>query len=174
MSIEIVTADITRLDVDAIVNAANTSLLGGGGVDGAIHRAAGPALLEACRGLPQVQPGVRCPTGEARLTPGFNLPARYVIHTVGPVWRGGAHDEASLLASCYQQSMALAIEHAVESIAFPAISCGIYGYPPELAAPLALRNLRVAQEGIAPIRVLVCCFSPSMASIWQAALNDAG
>lgn len=174
MSIEIVTADITRLDVDAIVNAANTSLLGGGGVDGAIHRAAGPALLEACRRLPQVQAGVRCPTGAARLTPGFNLPARYVIHTVGPVWHGGSHDEASLLASCYQQSMALAIEHAVRSIAFPAISCGIYGYPPELAAPVALRSLREAQGGKAPIRVLLCCFGQPMASIWQAALNDAG
>ncbi|HEY2622193.1 MAG TPA: O-acetyl-ADP-ribose deacetylase [Dyella sp.] len=173
MSIEIVTADITRLDVDAIVNAANTSLLGGGGVDGAIHRAAGPALLEACRRLPQVQPGVRCPTGEARLTPGFHLPARYIIHTVGPVWHGGSHDEAALLASCYRDSMALAIEHAVQSIAFPAISCGIYGYPPELAAAVALRSLREAQTGIAPIRVLLCCFGPSMTSIWQAALNDA-
>ncbi len=173
MSIEIVTADITRLDVDAIVNAANSSLLGGGGVDGAIHRAAGLGLLEACRNLPQVRPGVRCPTGEARLTPGFNLSARYVIHTVGPVWRGGSYDEASLLASCYRESMALAIEHAVESIAFPAISCGIYGYPPELAAPVALLSLRDAQKGITPIRVLLCCFNPSMASIWQAALNDA-
>jgi O-acetyl-ADP-ribose deacetylase (regulator of RNase III) len=173
MSIEIVTADITRLDVDAIVNAANTSLLGGGGVDGAIHRAAGPALLEACRRLPQVQPGVRCPTGEARLTQGFHLPARYIIHTVGPVWHGGSHDEASLLASCYRQSMTLAIEHAVQSIAFPAISCGIYGYPPELAAAVALRSLREAQTRIAPISVLLCCFGPSMTSIWQAALNDA-
>jgi O-acetyl-ADP-ribose deacetylase (regulator of RNase III) len=173
MSIEIVIADITLLDVDAIVNAANATLLGGGGVDGAIHRAAGPALLEACRRLPQVQAGVRCPTGEARLTPGFKLSARYVIHTVGPVWRGGSHDEAALLARCYQESMALAIEHAVESIAFPAISCGIYGYPPELAAPVALSSLRDAQQGTAPIRVLVCCFNPSMASIWQAALNDA-
>lgn len=172
MSIEIVTTDITRLDVDAIVNAANSSLLGGGGVDGAIHRAAGPALLEACRTLPQVQAGVRCPTGEARLTPGFNLPARYVIHTVGPVWRGGSHDEARLLARCYEQSMALALDHAVQSIAFPAISCGIYGYPPERAAPVALRSLRDAQKDIAPIRVLLCCFNASMTSVWQAALND--
>jgi O-acetyl-ADP-ribose deacetylase len=173
MSIAIITADITRLQVDAVVNAANTTLLGGGGVDGAIHRAAGPQLLQACRELPQVRPGVRCPTGEARMTAAFQLPARYVIHTVGPIWRGGSHDEPTLLASCYQQSMLLAIEHSVQSIAFPAISCGIYGYPPELAAPVALRSLRNAHRGHAPIRVWLCCFDEAMASIWQAALNDA-
>ena len=172
MSIQIITADITRLQVDAVVNAANTTLLGGGGVDGAIHRAAGPQLLQACRELPQVHPGVRCPTGEARITPGFQLPARYVIHTVGPVWHGGSRDEPALLASCYQQSMALAIEHSIQSIAFPAISCGIYGYPPELAAPVALLSLRNAQSGAAPIRVWLCCFNASMSLIWQAALND--
>jgi O-acetyl-ADP-ribose deacetylase (regulator of RNase III) len=107
------------------------------------------------------------------MTAGFELPARYVIHTVGPIWRGGLHDEPTLLASCYQQSMGLAIEHSVQSIAFPAISCGIYGYPPEQAAPVALRSLRNAQSGHAPIRVWLCCFDEAMASIWQAAINDA-
>jgi len=172
MPIRIITADITQLNVDAIVNAANTGLLGGGGVDGAIHRAAGPELLEACRELPQVRPGVRCPTGEARITPGFRLPARYIIHTVGPVWRDGEHDEPALLASCYRQSMLLAIEHGVRSIAFPAISCGVYGYPPGLAAPVALRSLRDALQKNTSMDVLLCCFGEAMASIWQTALND--
>src|SRR5688572_3091798 len=120
--IEVVQGDITTLDVDAIVNAANERMLGGGGVDGAIHRAAGPQLLEACRDVPEVRPGVRCPTGEARMTPGFRLPAHYVIHTVGPVWRGGTHGEPGLLASCYRNSLALARQHGIRSIAFPAIS----------------------------------------------------
>ena len=171
--IEIVTADITQLNVDAIVNAANSTLLGGGGVDGAIHRAAGPALLQACRELPQLSPGVRCPTGEARITPGFRLPARYVIHTVGPVWHGGTHGEPDLLASCYRRSMILALEHGVKSIAFPAISCGVYGYPPELAAPVALRSLRDTVSVEAPVRILLCCFNDAMAAIWRAALSDA-
>lgn len=172
MSIEIVIADITQLNVGAIVNAANPSLLGGGGVDGAIHRAAGPELMEACRALPQVRLGVRCPTGEARITPGFKLPARYIIHTVGPVWHGGTQDEPALLASCYRQSMALAMAHGVDSIAFPAISCGVYGYPPELAAPVALHSLRDAHATETPLRILLCCFNETMAAIWQAALND--
>jgi O-acetyl-ADP-ribose deacetylase (regulator of RNase III) len=171
MSIEIVVADITRLSVEAIVNAANSTLLGGGGVDGAIHRAAGPELLAACRALPQHPAGVRCPTGEARITPGFALPARYVIHTVGPVWRGGDHDEPRLLARCYRQSVALAIEHGLRSIAFPAISCGVFGYPPELAAPVALGSLQSAGGDAPAMRMLLCCFSPSMAAIWQDALN---
>lgn len=174
MSIEIVIADITELNTDAIVNAANPSLLGGGGVDGAIHRAAGPELMEACRALPQVRLGVRCPTGEARITPGFRLPARYIIHAVGPVWHGGTHDEPTLLAGCYRHSMTLAIKHGVDSIAFPAISCGVYGYPPELAAPVALRSLRDAQRPGAPLHVVLCCFGEAMAAIWQNALNDAG
>ena len=173
MTIEIVIADITRLDVDAIVNAAHPSLLGGGGVDGAIHRAAGPALLEACRALPQVAPGVRCPTGAARITPGFALPARHVIHTVGPVWHGGDDGEPELLASCYRQSMRLAAEHAMASIAFPAISCGVYGYPPQRAAPVAIAALREAQRAQTGMRVLLCCFDARMAAVWRVALSPA-
>jgi O-acetyl-ADP-ribose deacetylase len=142
--LEAIQGDITTLDVDAIVNAANTGLLGGGGVDGAIHRAAGPDLLAACRALPEVTPGVRCPTGEARITPGFRLRARYVIHTAGPVWHGGRRNERELLASCYQQSLALARDHRVQSIAFPAISCGIYGFPVDEAAQIAVREIRAA------------------------------
>jgi O-acetyl-ADP-ribose deacetylase (regulator of RNase III) len=174
MNIELITADITRLEVDAIVNAANVSLLGGGGVDGAIHRAAGPQLLQACRALPEVSPGVRCPTGEARITPGFSLLARYVIHTVGPIWHGGTQGESDLLANCYRQSMALAYEYGVRSVAFPAISCGVYGYPPRLAAAVALRGLRDMVREQEPIRVLLCSFDDAMAAIWRSALTDAG
>jgi O-acetyl-ADP-ribose deacetylase (regulator of RNase III) len=134
--------DITKLEVDAIVNAANEMMLGGGGVDGAIHRAAGVALLEACRAVPEARPGVRCPTGEARITRGFNLPAKHVIHTVGPVWHGGDAGEDELLASCYRASLALAESYAVRSIAFPAISCGVYGFPSERAAAIAVREVR--------------------------------
>jgi O-acetyl-ADP-ribose deacetylase (regulator of RNase III) len=134
--------DITTLAVDAIVNAANERMLGGGGVDGAIHRAAGPQLLEACRAIPEVRPGVRCPTGEARITSGFALPATYVIHTVGPVWQGGGANEDALLASCYRTSLDLAITHDVASIAFPAISCGVYGFPAERASAIAVREVR--------------------------------
>lgn len=172
MNIEIITGDITRLNVDAIVNAANTTLLGGGGVDGAIHRAAGPRLLQACRAIPEVAPGIRCPTGEARITSGFDLPARYIIHTVGPVWHGGNSGEPALLASCYRQSMTLAMDYAVDSIAFPAISCGVYGYPPERASRVALRSLFGAPES-GPSQVQICCFSDAMADLWRASLNDA-
>jgi O-acetyl-ADP-ribose deacetylase (regulator of RNase III) len=128
-------------------------------------------LLEACKALPQVAPGVRCPTGEARITPGFLLPARYVIHTVGPVWHGGHRDEPELLARCYRSCIALADEHAIESIAFPAISCGVYGYPPEQAARVAIATLRK----VAPraMDVQLCCYDERMASIWQDALNRA-
>lgn len=169
----VVTADLTRLALDAIVNAANPALLGGGGVDGAIHRAAGPALLAACRALPEVKPGVRCPTGEARLTPGFELPARYVIHTVGPVWHGGNAGEAELLASCYRSCIALAIEHDLHRIGFPAISCGVYGYPPERAAEVAIATLRDALAAHPALDVRLCCFDDRMSKIWQSALNRA-
>lgn len=169
MVLEVIEADITGLAVDAIVNAANETLLGGGGVDGAIHRKAGPALLAACRALPEVAPGVRCPTGEARLTAGFALPARYVIHTVGPVWHGGQRGEPGLLADCYQNSLLLAQREGLESIAFPAISAGVYGYPPDLAAHVAVGAVRAAPWR--PARVLFCAFSPAMAAHFRAALR---
>ena len=169
MAIEVVRADITTLDVDAIVNAANERLLGGGGVDGAIHRAAGRELLAACRQIPEVRPGVRCPTGEARLTPGFRLPARHVIHTVGPVWHGGSRGEPELLASCYRNSMALARDAGVRSIAFPAISCGIYGYPIDAAATIAVREVRACLDrGMQPTSVLLVAFDEDMFSVLAA------
>lgn len=154
--IDVVRGDITTLDVEAIVNAANERMLGGGGVDGAIHRAAGRELYEACLAVPEVQPGVRCPTGQSRITPGFQLAARYVIHTVGPIWRGGEHGEAQLLASCYRTALALAHQHRVRAIAFPAISCGVYGYPIDEAAAIALRETRANERHFE--RILLVAF----------------
>ncbi|HTH68201.1 MAG: O-acetyl-ADP-ribose deacetylase [Rhodanobacter sp.] len=174
MPLKIIAADITALALDAIVNAANPSLLGGGGVDGAIHRAAGPALLEACRALPESASGVRCPAGEARITPGFGLPARYVIHTVGPVWHGGTAGEARLLACCYRNALRLLREHRLHTIAFPAISCGVYGYPAAQAAGVAIATLRDELAGNEAIEVTLCCFSGDMRAIFQDALDAVG
>ncbi len=181
--IKIIQGDITTLAVDAIVNAANQVMLGGGGVDGAIHRVAGYELYKACFKVPEVRPGVRCPTGEARITPGFKLPAKFVIHTVGPVYRDGQHGEPEKLAACYRNSLALAAENGCTSIAFPCISTGIYGYPIEDAAKIAVREVReflaaknakdAEREGVcshapngragAPrtpqMEVIFCCFS---------------
>jgi O-acetyl-ADP-ribose deacetylase (regulator of RNase III) len=152
-AIEIVEGDITKLDVDAIVNAANKTLLGGGGVDGAIHRAAGPELRAACARLDG------CETGGAKITPGFGLRARYIIHTVGPVWGGGARGEDRLLAACYRSSFTLARQHGLASIAYPAISTGAYGFPPDRAARIALRTVLAALAEESPIeRVVFCCF----------------
>lgn len=170
--VDVVRADITTLAVDAIVNAANAALLGGGGVDGAIHRAAGPELLAACRAMPEISPGVRCPTGEARLTPGFRLPARHVIHAVGPVWQGGDAGEHRLLAGAYRSSLGLAREHGVESIAFPAISCGAYGFPLALAAGIAVRAILVFLAADEVLRhVQLVAFSPEVEAAFQAALK---
>jgi len=171
--IEIVEGDITGLAVDAIVNAANERLLGGGGVDGAIHRAAGPGLLEECRAIPEERPGVRCPTGEARITGGHRLPARFVIHTVGPVWRGGAHGEADLLASCYRSSLRLAAENGVRSIAFPAIGTGIYRYPLDSACAIALSTTATFLEGNrVPERVLFIGFTAGVVEVLRSAYRD--
>jgi len=163
---EALQTDITRLPVDAIVNAANSTLLGGGGVDGAIHRAAGPELLAECQRLGG------CPTGEARITAGYRLPARHVIHTVGPVWHGGAHGESELLAACYRNSLALAARHGVRSIAFPAISCGVYGYPVEPATQIAVREVSHFLAGHDAIeRVVFACFSPDVLAAYRRALG---
>jgi len=171
--IEITRGDITRLHVDAVVNAANRSLLGGGGVDGAIHRAAGPELLETCRKIPEVEPNVRCPTGEARITPGFRLPARYVIHTVGPVWRGGEHGERELLASCYRSSLQLAAEYKLRSIAFPAISCGAYWFPIDRAARIAIVTTAEFLSGSEiPARVVFAAFSDRVLSALRLAKGN--
>jgi len=165
--IKIIQGDITTLAVDAIVNAANQMMLGGGGVDGAIHDAAGDELYEACLKVPEVRPGVRCPTGEARITPGFRLPAKFVIHTVGPVYRDGQQGEPEKLAACYRNSLALAAENNCTSIAFPCISTGVYGYPIEGATQIAVHEVKSflsAEE----MEVIFCCFSARDMAVYQA------
>jgi len=172
--IEVLEGDITKLKVDAIVNAANERMLGGGGVDGAIHRAAGPELLEECRRLPEVRPGVRCPTGEARITGGYRLPAKYVIHTVGPVWDGGGYGEDELLASCYRNALALGKQKGVKSIAFPAISTGVYGFPVERAAKIAAREAKqFLHDNPDPERILLVCFGRDAYQTFKHAAADA-
>jgi len=164
MKLRVIQGDITKIQADAIVNAANKTLLGGGGVDGAIHRAAGPELLEACR----VFHG--CESGEARITPGFRLPAKYVIHTPGPVWRGGTHGEADTLRACYVNSLALAARHQCRTVVFPCISTGVYGYPHAEAARIAVETVRAWSEPW-PEEVIFCCFSEAMRAIYEQILN---
>jgi O-acetyl-ADP-ribose deacetylase (regulator of RNase III) len=163
--LEVITADITTLSVDAIVNAANTSLLGGGGVDGAIHRAAGPELVAECRMLHG------CKTGDAKITKGYRLPAKHVIHTVGPVWNGGSHKEDDLLASCYRRSIELCRKHDLASVAFPAISTGIYRFPADRAAGIAVRTVAEALPSAPSLtRVIFCCFSVDSARLHEQAM----
>lgn len=172
MRIEVIEGDITGLAVDAIVNAANPALSGGGGVDGAIHRAAGPALADACRALPADARGVRCPVGEARITPGFGLPARWIVHAAGPVWHGGDAGEDAQLRRCYDACLRIAQDTGIGSIAFPAISCGVYGYPPVRAVAIAVDAVRAwATTHGSPSRVVFSCFDAAMAGRYRDALH---
>jgi len=172
--ISVIQGDITELRVDAIVNAANERMLGGGGVDGAIHRAAGNDLFKACTAIPEHSPGVRCPTGQCRITPGFLLPAKYVIHTVGPIWQGGTAGEEHLLRSCYTSALTLAKEHEANSIAFPSISCGVYGYPPERASTTAVRAVQDFHKSNAlPSKVILVGYSSTDVSVLRRAVSAA-
>lgn len=169
--IQIMQGDITKVEVDAIVNAANSSLLGGGGVDGAIHRAGGPEILEECKKIREMQGG--CPTGEAVITTAGKLPAKYVIHTVGPVWRGGDQDEPRLLANCYQNSLALAVENAVTTIAFPNISTGVYRFPKELAVEIALQTVVAFLKDDQQIKkVIFVCFDRENYELYQRKIEE--
>ena len=171
--IEAIEADITTLKVDAIVNAANQSLGGGGGVDGAIHRAAGSGLMDECRALPMIRPYVRVATGDALVTGGHRLPARHVIHTVGPIWYGGDKGEPALLASCYRRCLDLAREHGFASIAFPAISCGVFGYPLGQATQIAVDEAyAAAREPGSLTRIVFCCFGPAALQSYRTALQS--
>jgi O-acetyl-ADP-ribose deacetylase len=163
--VSVVQGDIAKLQVDAIVNAANESLLGGGGVDGAIHRAAGPELLAECRTLDG------CKTGHAKITRGYRLPAKHVIHTVGPIWRGGAHGEPDLLRSCYRSSLALAVEHQIKTIAFPAISCGVYGYPIEAAVKIAVKETLEFLSADESMQVIFACFGSDLYNAYRKELG---
>jgi O-acetyl-ADP-ribose deacetylase (regulator of RNase III) len=167
-TLRVIRADIATVDADAVVNAANSSLLGGGGVDGAIHYAAGPELLEACRALGG------CTAGDAKITPGFRLPARYIIHTVGPIWRDGTRGEQELLAACYRRSLELAVEHEIGSIAFPSISTGAFAFPVKLAAPIALAAVQSFDFSQSELReVIFCCYSREDYGIYRKLLNSA-
>jgi O-acetyl-ADP-ribose deacetylase (regulator of RNase III) len=171
--IQVIAGDITLIQVDAIVNAANERMLGGGGVDAAIHAAAGPELLEACRAVPEVRAGVRCPTGEARITPGFRLPSRFVVHTVGPVWSGGDRGEPALLAACYRESLALAKAHGAKSIAFPAISTGVFAYPLHEASAIAVRECGVFLANEPSFeRVVLVAFREQHAEVLRGAVAE--
>jgi O-acetyl-ADP-ribose deacetylase (regulator of RNase III) len=166
--IRVVEGDITQLAVDAIVNAANELMLGGGGVDGAIHRAAGPGLVEECRRVPEVRPGVRCPTRHARITGGHRLPARHVIHTVGPVWRGGGAGEDDDLAACYRNSLDLAVQNGIRTIAFPAISTGVFAFPLERATEIAVRTVLEFLDREPSIeQVTFCCFGGDARRVYE-------
>ena len=170
--IEVVEGDITLCKVDAIVNAANRTLLGGGGVDGAIHRAAGPELLRECAALPELEPGVRCQTGDAKLTCAYHLPVKYVIHTVGPVYRDGFHGEAEKLRDCYLHSLELAVKNGCCSIAFPAISTGVYHFPPQRAAEIAVATVKAFLADHPDLKVLFVCFDHRTSGIYRDLLSD--